>query len=158
MCSSDLFGGFADYLGSSGTSVVSTGSGCVPLSSLTCTFTTGSATTITVQDLFFDGDQFEIFDNGVSLGTTSATSSTSADCGNDPIGCTGGNWSSGVFNLAAGSHSLDIVLIQQAVGISSGRGAFLLGAAAEGVPEPATMGLIGLGLVGIAFRARKRRA
>lgn len=148
------FGGIADYLGSSGTTVVSTGAGCVPLSAITCTFSTAGATTLTVRDLFFDGDQFQVFDNGVSLGFTSSVASTSTDCGDDPIACTAN--SSGIFNLAAGSHSLDIVLVQQATGISSGRGAFLLGAAA-GVPEPATMGLIGLGLLGIAFRTRRRR-
>ena len=149
------FGGFSDYIGSLGTPVFGTGPGCVPLSAATCMFT--GSYTLTVQDLFFDGDQFAVYDNGVLLGNTSASVNTGTDCGNDPAGCTGANVSTGTFVLGAGDHSLDIVLIQQTTGIPNGRGAFIFNGEVAGVPEPATMGLIGLGLVGIAFRLRKRR-
>lgn len=152
------FGGFADYVGTMGTPVFSTRTCSFFHTDPDCAFS--GAYTLTITDLFFDGDQFEVFDNGVSLGTTSVPTNTITTCGDDPAACTGAAWTHGTFNLGAGSHQLDIVLISQAVGTTSGRGALIFNAAVTPpeVPEPATFGLIGLGLVGVAFRLRKKRA
>lgn len=152
------FGGFTDYTGTLGTPVYSTRTcGFTFATDADCAFS--GAYTITITDMFFDGDQFALYDNGNLIGTTSAPTNTFTSCGDDPAACTGPAWSQGTFVLDSGSHQLDIVLIGQTTGIATGRGALMFNAIVEEpVPEPATFGLIGLGLVGFAFRLRKKRA
>ena len=151
-------GGFAAYTGSLGTTVASTGS-CVNFATdvINCGFS--GAYTVNITDLFFDGDQFALYDNGILIGTTSVATNDFTTCGDDPAACTGSKWTHGSFALGSGNHQLDIVLIGQTSGISSGKAAFNFNGAASGTaPEPATFGLIGLGLVGVALRLRKNRA
>jgi hypothetical protein len=63
---------------------------------------------IIVTDAFALGDQFEVFDFGVSVGITSPPGSGS--CGDDPEPCLADpNASSGTFNLGPGPHSIEIV-------------------------------------------------
>jgi hypothetical protein len=63
---------------------------------------------LTATDAFLAGDVFEVFDFGVSLGTTSA-SSTGHSCDSDPAVCVlDPLMSSRVFSLAAGDHSITI--------------------------------------------------
>ena len=148
------FGGFPTFTGSLGTTIKGTPAGTVSWEF------TGPAT-IFVQDLFFDGDQFQIFVDSSSLGVTSATpDSAQPSCGNDPAGCTAARFSSGTFNVVgAGAHSLTISVIEETNGLPNGAAVFRLsGLAAPEVPEPTTLGLIGLGLVGLAFRWRSKRA
>src|SRR5262245_7701913 len=73
------------------------------------TFTAPAAgVTLTVTDAFLTGDQFEIFDFGASIGLSSVVV-PSGDCGDDPVPCLANPaTSSGVFQLAAGPHSLEI--------------------------------------------------
>src|SRR5690606_35581913 len=70
------------------------------------TFTLAAPGTLTVLDGFLSTDRFELFDNLVSIGTTSAPID-GGTCGSD-ISCALGDsrYSSGIFALAAGDHSL----------------------------------------------------
>ena len=113
---------------------------------------------LTETDLFLEGDQFQVFDNGISLGDTSVPLNTGLDpCTND-IGCALGNagYSSGVFDLGGGAHSITIEVVQDAIGTQGGAGAFSVSAAAA-APEPGTMALFAAGLGMLGF-ARRRRA
>ncbi len=103
-------------------------------------------------DLFAATDQFSLFDNAVLVGTTSVPGGISA-CGGD-IACAlaDSNYSRGSFNLGAGSHSLTIL---QDVG-TGGAAVFQVNAAGA-VPEPGTLGLLGVGL-GILGFVRRRKA
>lgn len=63
---------------------------------------------LTVTDAFLKGDQFEIFDFGTSIGSTSIPATTGA-CGDDPFPCLAdAGVSHGVFPMAAGAHSITI--------------------------------------------------
>ncbi len=70
--------------------------------------------TLRVTDAFLRVDRFEILDNAVSIGTTSAiTSDPTYSCGSDPEVCfLDGTMSTGTFSLAAGQHSLTIDQIE----------------------------------------------
>jgi hypothetical protein len=111
---------------------------------------------ITVLDLFNHGDRFQLFDNAVSLGTTSVIINDAIDtCGNN-IGCALADvrYSRLVATVGAGAHSLTLNVIQNASGISGGAAVFQ----AAPVPEPATMMLMGGVLVAIGLFHRSRRA
>lgn len=70
------------------------------------TLTTAVPVTLTVTDCFDYGDGFEVFDNAVSIGTTSASSS-GGGAGSDPDAClVDASSSSGTFVLPPGSHSI----------------------------------------------------
>ena len=116
------------------------------------TFAAGSVV-LTVVDAFENGDVFEIFDFGVSIGVTSAPGRP-ADCGDDPVPCLlNAEMSKGLFNLAAGPHSLTIMPTQSPGGL----GAAYLQVSAAAVPEPMTAFLLGSGLAVFGLR-RSRRA
>jgi len=71
--------------------------------------------TLTVTDAFDYRDQFDVFDNTVLIGTTSAIAATGS-CGNDPVPCLADpNSSSGVFPLGAGPHSITIFEADSAI-------------------------------------------
>ena len=111
----------------------------------------GSAV-LTVVDAFSNGDAFEVFDFGVSIGVTSAPGAA-ADCGDDPVPCLlVAEMSKGVFNLGAGAHSLTIVPTQS----PSGLGAAYLQLSAVSVPEPLTGLLLGSGLAALGLRRARR--
>ena len=64
---------------------------------------------ITVTDAFLRGDQFDVFDGGTLIGTTSVPV-TSGDCGSDPDVCVAdAQVSHGAFNVGPGPHSIKIV-------------------------------------------------
>jgi hypothetical protein len=105
------------------------------------TFTCAAACELTVTDGFQAVDQFEFFDFGVSLGSTSAPSGDPAhNCGNDELGCLADpQMSHGAFLLAAGGHSITGTHL---IGVP-GAAFFIVSA----VPEPGALMLIGVGLL-----------
>lgn len=112
---------------------------------------------LTVVDAFESGDRFDIFDFGVLVGSTSAPNLRApADCGDDPVVCLGTpGMSLGTFALAAGDHSITIVLSQSLSPLGS---AYLrVDDAAAAVPVPASIGLVLVALLG-AGRARRQAA
>ncbi len=114
-----------------------------------------SGATFTVVDAFTNGDQFEIFDFGASIGLTSLPVGNS-DCGDDPVPCLADlAMSSGVFNLGAGAHS--ITIIPSASPSDSGSGYFLLSDAVINVPEPGTLLLVLLSMVLLVMRGRNSK-
>lgn len=120
------------------------------------TFTALSSTTLTVTDAFTSGDRFEVFDFGVSIGFTSLPAAgANVDCGDDPAIClTTAGMSIGTFVLAAGDHSITLSPILA----PDGGGAGYLRVAAAAVPEPGTLALAMLGLLGLySLRLRRRQ-
>jgi len=62
---------------------------------------------LTVTDGFELGDEFEIFDFGSSVGTTSAVV-PNGSCGADPDACLAAGFSSAMIDLGPGAHSITI--------------------------------------------------
>jgi len=141
------FGGFSAYTGSSGTQVGSTN--CVQLSS--CTF--DGAYSLSLGDLFYAGDQFAVYDNGILVGISSTPVDDGSNCGDDPVDCTDSRFSRGTFNLPNGTHSIDIVLSSETAIVHSGRAVMRLDAVT--VPEPASLALAGMGLFVMAILRRR---
>jgi hypothetical protein len=134
-----------NYTGSSGTVLLDPGSA-------PWTFT-GPAV-LFVTDILIDGDQFEVFDNGVEVGTTSTPVNDGSNCGDDPVNCGGGDWSQGTFDFGAGPHSITMTIIAESSGTGGeGVGAFEL----TTTPEPASFGLMGLGCLGLVLGRRRFR-
>jgi hypothetical protein len=145
---------------------------CSPSAAFCDSFTqpwvfTGSGT-IFVQDLYYDGDQFQVWDNGSLLGTTSTPSNDGTLCGASPYnnpnatGCAGNTkFSTGSFTLSSsGVNDISIKVIAETNGITSGQAVFEITAPVQPppptVPEPTTLSMMGLGL-GLFFGLRARR-
>jgi hypothetical protein len=110
----------------------------------------GNGFTLTVLDAFTSGEQFDIFDFGQLIGSTSLPARLPVDCGDDPATCLAtAGMSTGVFSLGAGDHSLTLV---QTRGTDLGTGYLMVNAA---VPEPASLALV-VSALGLMWSSRKR--
>lgn len=151
--------------GAAGTFAYSCGGLCTPTTLLaeqtgSPAYTFTGSGTVNLVDLFIEGDQFELFDNSLLVGSTSTPLNTGANpCGGD-ITCamTTTGYSKGSFLLGAGSHSLTIEVIQNATGSSGGAAVFNVAASTSPVPEPASLMLTGTGLSGLALVSSRVRA
>jgi hypothetical protein len=117
------------------------------------TFNDGSPTGLKVTDAFIDGDQFEVYDGVLLIGTTSVPANDGADIGGNPDGAfADARWSSGKFFLAPGPHSITLKTIAIATGYPGGS-AYLR---VDTIPAPGALllGTLGAGLVGWLRRRR----
>jgi hypothetical protein len=125
------------------------------------TFTSAFTTKLTVTDAFLDGDRFQVFDNNVSLGLTSLPKDDGTQVGGDAdAALANSKFSSGTFQLVAGSHSISIETIGTAKGYPSGSG-YLRVDGSGGTrdnPEPASLVLlVAAGLCAAGYRWRHAR-
>jgi hypothetical protein len=126
-----------------------------PFSNEPFTFSLASAGSLKVTDAYLSGDQFEILDNAVSLGDTSVPTTTGDQIFADfDMAFTDLRWSSREFSLGPGSHT--ITGITKASPFGSGDAALRVDL--KQIPEPASMLLISIGLAGLGFTRRRRRA
>jgi hypothetical protein len=115
---------------------------------------------LTVVDAFLLGDQFEVFDFGLSLGTTSIPGAPgSGDCGDDPVPCLANpGVSRRVFQLAPGPHSITITPTLSP--FSTGAAYFRIDAAQRVIPTLDAVGLgglaVALGLASLLILRRRR--
>lgn len=132
--------------------------GCVPTTNPGASqatappWTFSGPATVTVLDLFLSIDTFELFDNLVSLGISSAPLA-GGGCGND-INCALADlsYSRLVVDLGPGAHSLTINNLAGA----SGSSVFQVASSSAAVPEPASLLLLAGGLAGVLARRRGR--
>lgn len=120
------------------------------------TFTAGAGGVLfTLTDAFSKGDSFEAFDFGVSIGATPAVTSSPTGISDPAITSLDPTWSSRVYLLGAGAHSITIKTLTSPFG--SGAAYFRTDdATPAAVPEPATLSLAALA-VGCVVAARRFR-
>jgi hypothetical protein len=88
------------------------------------TFSSSAPVVVKVTDVLCRGDQFEVFDFGVSIGTTPAVPVQECDTepfvGDPDVAFEDPSFSHGSFVLGPGSHSITIVVIADPFGFGSG--------------------------------------
>lgn len=159
------YGNEVSYVGDAGTTVAATSPGGGPdVSSWTIVVPVGQTYILNVTDLYTSGDTFNVYDNASLLsGTVNSPdpSHLGSQCagatGNDPVNCISNSYFyHGAFTLTAGSNTITISDVLSAPGTYNGSAAFEFVQGAS-VPEPATLSLMGLGLLGLFFARRAKR-
>lgn len=84
-------------------------------------FSSSNSVLLKITDCYLDGDQFEVFDNGVSLGVTSTPTDDGYNfSGSYDDAFVNSKFSHGSYVLPPGSHSITIKTIACATGYTSG--------------------------------------
>jgi hypothetical protein len=137
------------------------GDGSVWSDNFTFTVAPGESAFFQVTDAFLSGDRFEFFENGVSLGLTSAPATLGDQIGADPDGAFADpRWSSGQAQFFEGSYTITGIAVNSPFG-SGGAFARLVSTDPGGppiggvVPLPAA-GWRLLGGIGCLAFVRKR--
>lgn len=119
-------------------------------------FTTTETLSFFVTDAYAIGDRFEIFDSTTSLGLTSFVAVSGAHNISDAqTAYDSGYFSTGEFVVSAGTYSMNILTSISPYG-SGGAFVKLDNSSTSPVPEPVTMILFGIGLLGLAGVNRKK--
>jgi hypothetical protein len=113
------------------------------------TFTASYPVEFMITDAFDHGDTFNVWINGVFSFTTPTVTASSGSVGDPDVAFADPLYSHDSILLSAGSYTIDVLANASPWG---GGGAYLQ---ARSVPEPTTMLLLGLGLVGLAGVRRK---
>lgn len=126
----------------------------------TWSFTANGNVNLFVTDWAVASDLFDVYDNGVLLGSTSNASGAGFTLDYD-FAYADARWSSGTWLLTAGSHEISILskFIPYIAGTNYVYPDSTVALKVESeVPEPGTMILLGTGLAGLAgFSARRKR-
>lgn len=108
---------------------------------------------LTVVDAGFAGDRFQIFNNGQSIGFTSATSNSTDYSLDFSANLTNSSFSSGTFTLAAGSYTITGMLSETLQPFNATNGAVKLETSA--VPVPGAFGFFATA-AGLLAATRRR--
>jgi hypothetical protein len=115
------------------------------------TFDVPFATSLKVTDCFQTGDQFEVYDWGVSIGTTSPVPQGTDWTSSPDYAFANAPWSSGEFLLGPGAHSITLQVIQNPYDYGT---AYLRADGTVPVPGALLLGTLGAGFVGWLRRRR----
>lgn len=121
--------------------------------------TTTGDTIVRITDRLITGDQFHVFVTGDAtfdfLTSTPGSDGVQTNCSDGDTCWLISDLSHASWLLGAGTYHIEIEVVAFALGSGGVGGGFI---DANAVPEPASLLLMGTGLVGIASRLRKRRS